>query len=60
MEYCGFVCGDIIAEQQAVIDKITEFSQVNREYALVMIGKIMEMVYYGKDRLANATPGTQQ
>lgn len=51
--YCGFVCGDIIEEQQAIIDKIIEFSKVNREYALVMIGKIMDMVYYSKDKLSN-------
>ena len=52
-DYCGFACGDIIARQQSIIDDITEFSKVNKEYAVVMVGKIMEMVYYGKDKLVN-------
>ena len=52
-DYCGFACGDIIARQQQILDDINDFSQYNPEYALVMIGKIMEMVYYGKDKLVN-------
>ena len=50
--YCGFVCGDIIERQQQILDEIKDFSKVNPEFSLVMIGKIMEMVFYGKDKIS--------
>lgn len=43
--YCGFLCSDIIERQQAIINDIKDFSQYNREFAMVMIGKIIEMSY---------------
>lgn len=52
-EYCGLVCGDIIARQQQILDEINEFSKANKEFALVMVGRIMDMVYVNKDKLNN-------
>lgn len=44
-DYCGFLCSDIIERQQAILDDIKKFSEVNPEFALVMLGRITEMSY---------------
>lgn len=43
--YCGFSCGDQLKKVQEVCNEVAAFSKVNPEYALVMLGKIMEVVY---------------
>ena len=54
--YCDFSC-DGIKEQQKMLDEIIDFSKYNPEYGLVMVGEIMEMVYYPKDKLTPTPDG---
>ncbi len=44
-DYCGFLCSEIIERQQEIINDIKEFSKVNPEFSLVMLGRITEMSY---------------
>lgn len=50
-EYCGFMCSDVIERQKRILEDIKDFSVYNREYAVVMFGKCMEMVYYASQDL---------
>lgn len=50
-EYCGFVCSDITDRQKAIIKDITDFSEYNREFALVMFGKCIELLYNSSMKL---------
>jgi hypothetical protein len=43
--YCGFSCGDQLKKVEEVCNEIVSFSKHNPEYALVMVGKVMEVVY---------------
>jgi len=50
-EYCGFVCSDITDRQAAIIQDIRDFSEYNREFAMVMYGKCIEMLYNSSMKL---------
>lgn len=52
-DYCGFVCSDIIDRQQKILDEITNFSEHNPEFAYIMHGRIMEMIYNSRSSLSN-------
>ena len=52
-DYCGFLCSEIIDRQEAIINDIYEFAKVNPEFALVMLGKIVEKTHDAKMYLAS-------
>lgn len=54
-DYCGFLCAEIIERQQEIIDDIKKFSEVNPEFALVMLGRITEMSYDARLSLPHKT-----
>lgn len=54
-DYCGFLCSDIIERQQKIIDDIKDFSEYNKDFALVMIGRITELCYNARLELPPTT-----
>lgn len=42
--YCGFVCGDVMDEQEHILDEIRKFGNYNPEFALVMLGKLSSRI----------------
>lgn len=50
--YCGFVCSDIIDKQNKILEEINDFSKVNREFAIVMLNRLSDLIYNSKVQLA--------
>ena len=50
-EFCGYVCSDALERQQKLLDEVVEFSKVNPEWALIMLGKFMDLVYETRMKL---------
>lgn len=44
-DFCGYSCTSEKEEIQKVIDRTVEFSKINPEWGLIMLGKFMEMIY---------------
>lgn len=44
-DFCGYSCTGEKEEIQKVIDRTIEFSKINPEWGLIMLGKFMEMIY---------------
>ena len=43
--FCGYSCTSEKEEIQKVIDRTIEFSKINPEWGLIMLGKFMEIIY---------------
>lgn len=43
--FCGYSCTSEKEEIQKIIDRTVEFSKINPEWGLIMLGKFMEMIY---------------
>lgn len=54
--YCGFLCSDITERQQKIVDDIKDFSEYNPEFALEMMGRIMEIWIDGHKELTQKLP----
>lgn len=50
--YCGYACGSAKEDQQRIIDELIDFSRQDPEYAVIMLGKLMEMLYEARNKLA--------
>ena len=44
--YCGYSCDGALQEEQRILDEVIDFSKHNPQYALVVLGKLMDIVYY--------------
>lgn len=51
-DFCGYSCSAQKDKLQEIIDETIAFSQVNREWGLIMLGKFMEMVYDARLKLS--------
>lgn len=54
--YCGFLCDDIIERQQEIINDIKDFAEYNQSFAMVMIGRLTEMLINGGGEIPHIKP----
>lgn len=40
-DYCGLVCGFLLADQQEILDRCIEHAKYDHDFALVMIDKLI-------------------
>ena len=50
--YCGYSCSAEKEEIQKVINRTIEFSKINPEWGLIMLGKFTEMIYDARLKLS--------
>ena len=50
-EYCGFLCEEWLEKVDACIDEVKEFGEYNKEFAMVMLGKMIERAYNARQDL---------
>lgn len=43
--YCGFVCSAFLERHHELIEEVKDFSKHNKEFALVMLGKMIEEAF---------------
>lgn len=59
--FCGYACGNEIAKQQEIIDELILFSRHSPEWATIMLGKLMHMLYDARLQMAAMTePGADK
>ena len=50
--YCGYSCSAEKEEIQKVINRTIEFSKINPEWGLIILGKFTEMIYDARLKLS--------
>ena len=50
--FCGYSCTAEKEKLQEIIDQTIEFSKINPEWGLIMLGKFMEMIYDARLKLS--------
>jgi hypothetical protein len=50
--FCGYSCSAQKEKLQEIIDETVDFSNINPEWGLIMLGKFVEMVYDARLKLS--------
>ena len=50
--FCGYSCSTEKQKLQDIIDQTVDFSAINPEWGLIMLGKFMEMIYDARLKLS--------